>query len=130
MTRYLLSVGLAALFVGSACGEDRPDALLNRAFPDDEASLRAPIKVHWRAQGIVITAATAEILPDGRVRVTGFAFAQFPAGDDGKATPATARSPIAVLTLDAPVRRITDLAGRKLVSAELDAGVGLQVGAR
>ena len=127
--RYVLSVGWAALLLGPAWGGERPEDLLGRAFPDDETR-RAPIKIHWRAQGVLVAAATAEVLADGRVRLTGLAFAQFPPGEDGRAVPTTARSPRATLTLDGPVRQVADLAGRKLASIELDSGTRLEVGAR
>jgi hypothetical protein len=129
MARYMVSVLAAAVLAGGARGGEPVDDLLRRAFPD-AAPVQAPIKASWRAQGLLVTAANFEILPDGRVRLTDCAVARFPAAGDGAARPTTARSPRADLTFDAPVRRLTDLSGRKVVSADLGAGVRLEFEAR
>jgi hypothetical protein len=125
MIRYAVSVVVAALVVGGARAGEPVDDLLRRAFPD-APPLHAPIKIHWQAQGILVTAHTVEVLADGRVRLTDCTFARFPAGGDSPAAPTTARSPRADLTLDTPARRLTDLSGRKLSSAELDGGIRLE----
>jgi len=116
--------------LGLARADESVDDRLRRAFPADDAPLRAPIKVVWKDQGVTVTAAYWNFLPDtGQVRLTECRVARSPAGLDPHTRPVAVRARSVVLTYDAPVRRMEDLSGRKFVwvSADLDAGVRMDL---
>jgi hypothetical protein len=123
----LLAIGLV---LGAARAGESVDDQLRRAFAGEDAPLRAPIKVVWKEQGVVVTASSWTFVPDsGQVRLTGCHVLRSPADPSAGVRPVAVQARNVVLTYDAPVRRSEELVGRKLiwVSAELDAGVRLEL---
>lgn len=128
MVVMAICVALGPTQAGESVG-DR----LRRAFPENDAPLRAPIKVAWRDQGVIVTAKYWTFLPDtGQVRLTECYVVRSPAGPTPDVRAVAVRARRVVLTYDAPVRRMEDLSGRKLVwvSADLDDGVRLDLTSR
>ena len=87
----------------------------------------AAIKVELRGQGLLLAASTLAIDPDGRVRLTDCVLVRLgPGVDSAKSWCATTiRSKYIVFTLDQPIRSVTDLGTRKILSAELAGGLRL-----
>jgi hypothetical protein len=130
MRKNMMSLLGIFIALGSAWADESVDDQLRRAFAGEDAPLRAPIKLVWKDQGAIFTAANSAFVPDtGQVRLTDCYVTRSPAGPAPDARPVSIRARRVVLTYDAPVRRMADLSGRKLVwvSADLDDGVRLDL---
>jgi hypothetical protein len=113
----------------TTAGETTTERKLQQAFPNDQAS-SAAIKLNIRAQGLVISADSAIVEPDGRIKLSDCAIAQFPRQDAGGKTirPTTIRSEYAYLRYDVPVRSLVDLVSRKILAVELPGGATMSLG--
>jgi hypothetical protein len=105
---------------------------LQQAFPNDRGVSNLGIKLTIRAQGLVIAADSAIVEPDGRIKLSDCAIAQFPRQDAGGMTirPTTIRSEYAYLKYDGPVRSMGDLASRKILAVELPGGATMSLGSQ
>jgi hypothetical protein len=114
----------------TSAGEGATERKLQQAFPNDQQASSAAIKVNVRAQGLVFAADSATVEPDGRIKLSNCAIAQFPRQDAGGKTirPTTIRSEYAYLKYDGPVRSIVDLVIRKILAVELPGGATMKLG--
>src|SRR5262245_15651560 len=83
MRRNAMVLVVVSFVLRLARADESVDDRLRRAFPTDEVPLRAPIKVIWKDQGVIVTAQYWTFLPDtGQVRLSDCYVARSPAGSD------------------------------------------------
>jgi hypothetical protein len=91
------------------------DTKLRQAFGEDRDILKSPFRaLLTTSKEFVLAATSVEIQPDGRVKVQPCRIAGFT--KDSRVT--TCRASAAVLTFDAPIRKLADMAVRKSVKME------------
>jgi hypothetical protein len=130
MPRFLMTLLVAGLLLGAAHSDESVDDKLRRAFPGDDNPIRAPIKFVSKTDRLIIAASAFEFLSDGRIRAKECYIVRLPAEADSTAQSTTARSGMALISFDKPVRSMKELSGRKIHSAEFDAGVRMEFSAR
>ena len=108
-------------------GIDRPivgeqDIRLEQAFGAGREELRRPLKLWLPDKGIVFAAGEFKIDPkDGRVRLAPFSAAMYHKSTPPGAFPeiSTIRCEVAYLTLDRPIKDLSQLNGRKVIGVEM-----------
>ncbi len=97
---------------------------LQQTFTDLEVA-NAAVKMEIGSQGLLLAASAVSIEADGRVKLTDCALARFGKAADPtnprRAT--TLRSEYVLLEVDQPIRTMTELGSRRILSAELAGGV-------
>lgn len=102
---------------------------LRLAFPDGAAS-NATFKVEIRTKGLVIAYDHFSIERDGRLKLFPCFIARFQEANSASSgsRPTSIRSPVAFVTLDEPLRALSDLGNRKIISVDLEGGLRLTGG--
>jgi len=127
MSKYALTFLAGSLLAAAAAparAGDTVDPTLKQAFTDMEVN-NAAIKVELCGQRLLLAASAVVVDPDGRIRLTDCALVRFGKGADPskpwRAT--TVRGEYIVFTLDRPIRSVTNLGSRKILSAEVAGGL-------
>jgi hypothetical protein len=133
----IAALSLTVMLVNAAGGpqaisppapESECQQMLRIAFGADCAEARRPCKLLLRNKGLVLTAEQMTIEGDGKIKCAQCSLARF----TGKATDKEPRqftaiqSEWAVLTLDGPVERISDLGTRRITAIEFPGGTRMK----
>jgi hypothetical protein len=119
-----MAVVALSLTLGTAKCQESTHAKLRKAFPGDAAVVNSRF-VWFSKDGVLVAFSQFKLCEDGRLLVTDCYIARWPAKAEPSAQPTAVRSNRAYLKLSVPIKRIEDIRDRKLLNAELDAGVRL-----
>ena len=112
----------------SAAAVDATAKKLIEAFGPDCEEWRH-ILLYLKTKGFLVSAEKFDIEPDGRVKLSPFSAAVFPkgAGRDKHPEINTVKCDLAFLTLDRPIKSVSEMSARKIISVELRGGGGVTI---